>query len=69
VHLLLPGSDEVLVEDREGDVGEQGRKYPALGSTSTRLSKLAILTEDAGLQERVHQSQDTLVPDTMAHPV
>ena len=26
----FPGFDEVLVEDREGDVREQGRKYAAL---------------------------------------
>jgi hypothetical protein len=59
----------MLVEDRKGDVGEQGRKYPALGSTGARLSKLAILTEDAGLQERLHQPQDTLISDSMPHPV
>ena len=29
----------------------------------------AVLGEDTGLQERLHQTQDTFVPDPTSHPV
>jgi site-specific DNA recombinase len=41
---------------------------PPLGCASDRVPSTAILTEDAGLQERLHQSQDTLVSDPVSHP-
>ena len=63
----LPGRDEVLVEDRQGDVGKQRRENPALRGTGVVVPKLAILTEDAGLQERLHQAQDAFVPDPTSH--
>ena len=59
----------MLVEDRQGDVGQQRREDPALGCAGARVPLDAILGEDAGLEERLHQPQDALVPDSSSHPV
>ena len=64
---VYPCLGEMLVKDREGNIGEQGRKDPALWRTGARFSKLAVLTEDVRLQERLHQTQHTLVPDPGSH--
>jgi hypothetical protein len=59
----------MFVQDGQGDVGEQGGEDPALWGTGVRLPKLSILTEDVGLQERLHQVQHALVSDPGPHPV
>jgi hypothetical protein len=40
-----------------------------LGSAGDRVPLDAILTEDAGFEERLDQTQDTLVPDSGSEPV
>jgi hypothetical protein len=62
-----PCLGEMLVKDREGNIGEQGRKDPALWRTSARSPKLAVLSEDVRLHERLHQIQHTLAPDPASH--
>ena len=39
-----------------------------MGRAGDRFPLAAILTEDAGFQERLHQAQDTLVSDPVSHP-
>ena len=58
----------MIVEDRQGDVGQQRREDAALGRAGVGVPLDAILTEDASFQERLHQSQDAPVPDAMSHP-
>jgi site-specific DNA recombinase len=41
---------------------------PPLGCAGDRVPSAAILTEDAGLQERLHQARDTFVSDPVSHP-
>jgi len=57
----------MIVEDRKGDVGEQWREDAALRGTRRRIPLDAILTEDAGSQERGHECQDASVSDPSAH--
>ena len=59
----------MLVEHREGDVGQQRREDAALRGAGDRVPVGAILGEDAGLQERLHQAQDASVSDPMPHPI
>ncbi len=68
-HVALPGLGEVLVEDRECDVGQQRREDAPLGRAGLGVPRHAVLGEDAGMEERLHQPHDTLVPDPMSHPV
>ena len=46
-----------------------GREDRPLRGSGGGVPKLAILGEDAGLQERLHQSQDTSVRDSRPHPI
>ena len=64
----LPDLREMLVEDRKRNVGQQRRQDAALGCAGLGPHHLAVLGEDARGEERVHQRQDTLVPDPIAHP-
>ena len=45
-----------------------GERIPPCGAPVSLARKLAVLTEDGGLQERLHQFQEALVPDPRAHP-
>ena len=40
-----------------------------MGCAGGRIPQVAVLREDARPQERLHQSQDSFVPDTVTHPV
>ena len=46
-----------------------GVATPPCGVPVSVLSAIAVLVEDARLEERLHQSQDAFVPDASAHPV
>jgi site-specific DNA recombinase len=59
--------------DKEGDHApgyplRWGRDDRSLRSTGVGVFQLAILGEDPGLQERLHQGQDAFVPDPGPHP-
>jgi hypothetical protein len=43
------------------------RGFP-LGGAGDRVPLGAVLAEDAGLEERLHQGQDPLVPDSIPDP-
>jgi len=58
-----------LVEDVEGDVGQQRGQDAALRSTGHGRLALAGLGEDTGPTERLDQPQHALVFDSAAHPV
>ena len=60
---------EVIVEDGQGDVGQQRGEDPTLRGAGDRVRFGPVLGEDPGLQERLHQRQDALVPDSAPHPV
>ncbi len=64
----LPGLGEMIVEHGQGDVGQQRRQDPPCG-VPVLVFRDAVLTEDPGLQERLHQRQDAFVPDPSTHPV
>jgi site-specific DNA recombinase len=60
--------------DTEGDMRESsllrwGREDRTLRSTGVVLPQHAVLTEDACLEERLHQGQDAFIPDACPHPV
>ncbi len=59
----------MLVENRQGDVGQQRRQDAALGGAGVGVPVDAVLGEDASFEERLHQTQDTFVSDPMSHPV
>src|SRR6266568_6507858 len=44
-------------------------RTPPLWGASATVPQRAILTKDARLEERLHQGQHTLVPDTDPHPI
>jgi site-specific DNA recombinase len=59
--------------DTEGDHGpgyplRWGREDPALRCAGLAVCQLAVLSQDARLQERLYQRQDALVSDPLAHP-
>src|ERR1039458_8460553 len=66
---LFPLAREVLVQHRQGDVSHQWWKNPALRSVGDRVPVNATLGEDAGSKERLHQSQDALIPNSTPHPI
>jgi len=45
-----------------------GSQDPSLGGAGDRRAVQAVLGEDPGPQERLHQAQDTLVSDPASHP-
>jgi hypothetical protein len=51
-----PSLGKVLVEDRKGDVGQQRRQDATLGSAGGGVSDDAVLTEDARMTKRFHNS-------------
>jgi hypothetical protein len=53
---------DVLVEDGQGDVAQQGRQDPTLRGAAAGVPFDAILAEDARLQECLDQCQDGLSP-------
>jgi hypothetical protein len=63
-----PAGGEVLIQNRQGDVGQQRREDAALGGAGDRLAVLALFAEDPRPQERRHQAQDPLVPNATSHP-
>lgn len=64
-------------QDRDATEGDSCPSYPLRRGREDRplrgpgavLPKYAVLTEDSGLQERLHQGQDAFVPDATTHPV
>ena len=50
-------------------LASSGERIPPCGVPVSVSSQRAVLAEDARLQERLHQSQDALVPDPSPHPV
>jgi hypothetical protein len=58
----------VLVEGRKGEVAQQRREDPALGRTGDRVPLDAVLGEDAGFEERLHQGEDASVCDPFSQP-
>ena len=63
------GLGDVLVQDREGHVAQQRGKNRPLRGTGVVSPSARVLTEDARLEERLHQSQDAFVPDAFPHPI
>jgi hypothetical protein len=59
----------MFVKDREGHVAEQRRQDRTLRSAGGGFPKHTILTKDPGLQERLHQGQDTFVSDADPHSI
>ncbi len=64
----LPRPGEMLVQNAEGDVGQQRRENPALRGAGHRPVEVAVRLEDPGLQERLDELQHALVLDPPAHP-
>ena len=60
---------DVLVQHRQRHVAQQRREDRPLRGAGVGVPQDAVLTEDPGLQERLHQGQDAFVPDAMTHPV
>ena len=56
-------------DQRPGYPLRWGREDPALGCAGTGVPDQSVLTEDACSQERLHQGQNSLVPDTTPDPV
>ena len=46
-----------------------GERIDPCGVPAVVFLKLRVLTEDPGLEERLHQVQDAFVPDSLPHPV
>jgi hypothetical protein len=59
----------VLIEHRQGDVGQQRGQDPALRGAGFGVLRNAGLGHDTGLQERLHQGEHTLVRHPKPHPV
>ena len=59
----------MLIQDGQGHVAEQRRQDRPLRGSGAGLPEDPVLTEDAGLQERLHQGQDALVPDASPHSI
>ena len=49
-------------------LASSGERIPPWGVPVIVVPVNAVLSEDARLQERLHQAQDALVPDPMSHP-
>jgi hypothetical protein len=64
----LPGLGEVIVEDRQGDVGQQRRQDAALGCAHLRVPPHAVLGEDTCAEERLDQPHDATISDPVPHP-
>jgi hypothetical protein len=62
-HLLVPLLVEVVVQRRQGDIGEQRGKDPALRGSGQCFFPVSEFGEDPGGQERFHQRADPLVLD------
>jgi len=60
---------QVLIEHRQSDVGQERGEDATLRRSGVGVLPVAALGEDAGLQERLDQSQHTPVSDPSAHPV
>jgi hypothetical protein len=58
----------VLIERREGDVGQQRQEDPALWRAADRVVKVAVLGQDPGPQERLDERQHAFVRDPPTHP-
>lgn len=58
----VPLSDEVLVKDRQGDVGQQRRQDRTLRGPGAGLAQALVLAEDARLEERPTRARTRLSP-------
>src|SRR5271165_1108982 len=65
-HLLMPLLGEMVVQRREGDIGEQRRENSALRRPGQGVFPVSEFGEDPGFQERFHQRAYTLILDP--HP-
>src|SRR5437899_7647881 len=65
-HLLMPLPGEMVVQRRQGDVGEQRRENPDLRGPCQSVFPVSEFGEDPGFQERLHQRAHTLILDP--HP-
>lgn len=65
----LPCLGEVLVQDRQRDVGQQRGEDPALRGAGDRAFEATVLGKDPGVQERLDERQHALVFDPVAHAV
>ena len=64
---LLPVRVIGAVQRGEGDVGQQRRDDPTLRCARHRPLKAAGFRHHSGFEERPHELQDALVPDTALH--
>ena len=60
---------QVLIERRQGDVGQQRGQDAALRRAGVGVPVLAELGEHPGLEERLDQREHPLVLDPLPHPV
>jgi hypothetical protein len=65
----LPLGVEVLIENGQGDAGQQRGQDPALRGAGPGVLVQAVLGEDACFEERLDQAQDFLVRDPPPQPV
>ena len=63
-----PGPD-TEGDHRRGYLLRWGREDRTLRGPGVVLPQHAVLTEDPGLQERLHQGQDAFIPDASPHPL
>jgi hypothetical protein len=59
--VVLPRAMQPLIKQRQGDVEDQRGEDPALRGAGVGVFVLAVLGEDARLQECLHQRQHALV--------
>jgi hypothetical protein len=73
LHLAGSGTSrslgDVLVQDRQSHVAEQRGQDRTLWGPGVVLPQHTVLTEDARLEERLHQGQNAFVSDSRPHPV
>ena len=65
-HLLMPLPGEMVVQRRQGDIGEQRRENSALRRPGQSVFPVSEFGEDPGFEERFHQRAYPLILDP--HP-
>ena len=67
-HVTLPGFGEMIVEDRQRNVGQQRRQDAALRCAHLGVSGDAVLGEDTGTQKRLDQRHHAFVSNPIPNP-